>query len=318
MTACVDNNTPNTPNGGGGIDLTPEPTPTPKPTNGDVLIVYFSCTNTVKGLAEKVQKATGGTLYRIEPKIPYTPEDLDYYSGGRADQEQADPTARPEIGSDSITNFSEYDTVFLGYPIWHGQAPKIIYTFLESYDFSGKTVIPFCTSASSPMGSSATNLHSLTNGATWLDGTRFERNASESTVTAWVESLNLKTEAPVESNAIYIKVNDTTLTATLVENSSTAELKELLAINGPLTIDMHDYSNFEKVGEIGATLPTNDEDITTEAGDLILYLGHRFVIYYDTNSWNFTRLGKINDVTQSELMEILGDGNVTVVLSLTK
>ena len=105
------------------------------------------------------------------------------------------------------------------------------------------------------------------------------------------------------------------LNATLTDNSSAAALVDLLR-QGDVTIDMHDYGSFEKVGELPVTLPTNDEDISTEAGDLILYLGLRFVIYYDHNSWDFTRLGKINDVTQAELKAILGEGNVTVVLSL--
>lgn len=116
---------------------------------------------------------------------------------------------------------------------------------------------------------------------------------------------------------MYIKVNGNILTAELAANSSAAALKELLS-NTPLTIEMEDYGKFEKVGSLGTSLPTNDEQITTEAGDLILYLGTRFVIYYDTNDWNFTRLGKIKDITQSELKSILGTGDVTVTLSLEK
>lgn len=85
---------------------------------------------------------------------------------------------------------------------------------------------------------------------------------------------------------------------------------------GPVVIDMRDYGNMEKVGGIGKSLPTNNEQITTEAGDLILYQGNALVIYYDTNSWNFTRLGKIQGVTASELKEILGNGNVTVTLTM--
>lgn len=86
--------------------------------------------------------------------------------------------------------------------------------------------------------------------------------------------------------------------------------------NGPITIDMRDYGNMEKVGSLGTDLPRNDEQITTESGDLILYQGNAFVIYYAPNSWNFTRLGKINNVTQEELKEALGTGDVKVTLSL--
>ena len=123
-------------------------------------------------------------------------------------------------------------------------------------------------------------------------------------------------ESEMEGNNIMnIKVGNTVLAATLVDNSSTAALKEMLK-DSPLTIEMHDYGDMEKVGPIGANLPRNDEQITTVPGDLILYQGNSLVIYYDTNSWNFTRLGKINDVTQEELKETLGNGDVTVTLEL--
>lgn len=116
-------------------------------------------------------------------------------------------------------------------------------------------------------------------------------------------------------NQIKIKIGDKILTATLAENSSAEALKEILS-KEDITINMNDYGNFEKVGTLGINLPRNDEQITTQAGDLILYQGDSFVIYYDTNSWNFTRLGKINNITQAELKQILGEGNVTVTLSI--
>lgn len=105
------------------------------------------------------------------------------------------------------------------------------------------------------------------------------------------------------------------MTATLEKNSSAEALVKLLE-SGPVTIDMSDYADFEKVGELPQELPRNDEQLDTDYGDLILYLGKQFVIYYDKNSWNFTKLGHIDDVTQEELKNILGDGNVTVELSL--
>ena len=105
------------------------------------------------------------------------------------------------------------------------------------------------------------------------------------------------------------------LTATLYDNSSSKSLIELLQ-KAPVTIDMHDYGNFEKVGDLPVTLPRNDTPTDTDAGDLILYLGKRFVIYYDKNSWDFTPLGKVDDVTKPELKKILGKGNVIAVLSV--
>jgi hypothetical protein len=114
-----------------------------------------------------------------------------------------------------------------------------------------------------------------------------------------------------------ITIGGRELTATLVKNSSTDALLELLKA-GPITIEMHDYGNMEKVGGLGKNLPTNDERITTGPGDLILYQGNAFVIYYAPNTWNFTRLGKITGFTGEELRAILGEGDVTVMLSLNQ
>lgn len=118
-----------------------------------------------------------------------------------------------------------------------------------------------------------------------------------------------------EDGTMKITVGSTTFTATLADNSSAEALKELLA-EGPLTINMSDYAGMEKVGSIGTTLPRNDEQITTGAGDIILYQGNSITIYYDTNAWSLTRIGKIDNVTQAELLEALGDGDVTVTFSL--
>ncbi len=159
--------------------------------DNNILVAYFSATNNTKGVAEKIAEAAEADIYAITPAIPYTAEDLDYNTECRANKEQNDDGARPEI-SGTVENMEDYDTVFIGYPIWWGQAPKIMYTFMESYDFNGKTIIPFCTSGSSPIGSSAENMHSLAAGADWLEGQRFGGGASADDVSGWVNSLGLK------------------------------------------------------------------------------------------------------------------------------
>ena len=126
---------------------------------------------------------------------------------------------------------------------------------------------------------------------------------------------NTKGVLPMKLNIqIDNGTNKHTLTATLYDNSSSRARVELLQ-KGAVTIDMHDFSNFEKVGDLPVTLPRNDTPTNTDAGDLILYLGKRFVIYYDKNSWDFTPLGKVDGVTKAELKKILGEGNVTAVLT---
>ena len=155
-----------------------------------VLIAYFSATNNTEGIANHLDAILDADLYEITPETPYTSADLNYNTDCRANREQNDATARPTISS-SVDNMEQYDVIFLGYPIWWGQAPKIICTFLERYDLSGKTIVPFCTSGSSGIGSSATNLHSLASNATWLDGQRFSGSAARSTVESWVNGLGL-------------------------------------------------------------------------------------------------------------------------------
>ena len=158
---------------------------------GGVLVAYFSATGNTEGIAQHLQSILDADLYEIVPEVPYTDEDLNYSNDScRANQEQNDPAARPAIVG-VLENPEDYDVVFLGYPIWWGQAPKVIYTFLESSDFGDATIVPFCTSGSSGIGSSATNLQSLAPNANWLPGQRFSASASQDTVASWVEGLDL-------------------------------------------------------------------------------------------------------------------------------
>jgi len=161
-----------------------------------VLIAYFSCTGNTRSLAEQIAQAAKAEMYEIKPKIPYTSDDLNWrYNTSRASVENKNPSARPAI-SDKAENMEKYDIIFLGYPIWYGQAPKIIYTFLESYNFSGKTIVPFCTSGSSPIDPSVPNLQSLrANNTTWLPGSRFTLNTSHSEIVAWINGLGLNIPA---------------------------------------------------------------------------------------------------------------------------
>lgn len=175
---------------------TPPPSVTPEPGDaeqGKSLIVYFSCTDTTKKIAEYVQEITGADIYRIEPEVPYTAEDLNYGDAStRATREQNDSSARPAIAG-KVENMSRYQDIVIAYPIWWGQTPRIISTFLESYDFSGKTIVPVCTSHSSGIGSSATNLHALTDGSvTWLEGRRFSSTTTKEEVAQWLKDSGIQ------------------------------------------------------------------------------------------------------------------------------
>lgn len=160
-------------------------------TEAKILVAYFSATNTTEGVAEHIANGLNADLYEIVPEEPYTDADLNYNdNNSRSTLEMNDPSARPAI-SGSVENMEQYTTVFIGYPIWWGDAPRIVSTFMESYDFSGKTIVPFCTSGGSGIGSSASNLEQLTSGATWLDGRRLNGGDSQDTVMEWVNGLGL-------------------------------------------------------------------------------------------------------------------------------
>lgn len=294
----------------------PVPTAVPE-TASHILVAYFSATHNTENIANHIKTALGeeADLYQITPAVPYTSADLNYNTDCRANREQNDPSARPEL-SGTVPQLEQYDVVFLGYPIWWGRAPKILYTFLESHDMTGKTVIPFCTSGSSPYHDGGIR-ELVGSDTTWLTGQRFSGGASASSVAEWVASLELP-EQGKEENSVYLQIGDALWTATLEDNPSAEAFRELLA-QGSLTVDMSDYGGFEKVGPIGSSLPQTNRQITTRPGDIVLYQGSSITIYYGVNSWNFTLLGHVDGVSEAQLREALkaGGENVSVTFSLT-
>ena len=161
----------------------------PTPVSNDAVVVYFSATGNTRNVAERIAKMAHADIYEIVPAQPYTKEDLNYNDKStRATKEQNDPSARPAIGSADIS-LDNYTTVFIGYPIWWGDAPRIMSTFVESHDFSHKLVIPFCTSGSSGIGKSASNLAALAGKGKWQDGARFAGNVSDEKLKEWISGL---------------------------------------------------------------------------------------------------------------------------------
>ena len=160
-------------------------------TNEDsgVLVVYFSATGTTKGVAEKIASITGADTYEIKAAQEYTDADLNWNdSDSRSTKEQNDSSVRPEIGSEAVS-LDGYTTIYIGYPIWWGEEPRIMDTFVESHSFDGITMIPFCTSSSSGIGRSGQNLADNAGTGTWLDGKRFGAGASEDEIRSWIEGL---------------------------------------------------------------------------------------------------------------------------------
>jgi len=156
---------------------------------GGTLVVYFSVTGNTKSVAEKIASVTGADIYEIKAALEYTDEDINYNdSDSRTSKEQNDSSARPEIGSEEIS-LDGYSTIYIGYPIWWGEEPRIMDTFVESYSFDGITVIPFCTSGSSGIGRSGQNLADNAGSGNWLEGKRFGGGASEDEIRSWIEGL---------------------------------------------------------------------------------------------------------------------------------
>lgn len=166
-------------------------TPSAEGSGSNVLVVYYSATGNTEEAAGYIADLTGGTLFELEPADPYTDEDLNYNDdNSRVSQEYADESLRDvELVADTVENWDSYDTVFIGYPIWWGIAAWPIVGFVEANDFTGKIVIPFCTSASSGLGESGELLAELAGTGDWQEGMRFRSSVSEEDVQTWLTEL---------------------------------------------------------------------------------------------------------------------------------
>jgi len=184
---------------------------------------------------------------------------------------------------------------------------------LESYDFSDKVVIPFCTSSSSGIRTSEKNITELVPIGHQLVGKRFSSSAALQDVQTWIERL----EIPMRQNEqkLKIEVNGTLLTATLADTAAAKEFAEYLSTE-PVTVTLNEYGGFEKVGKLPWSLTKSDERIVTEPGDIMLYQGNQMTIFYSSNTWSYTRLGSIDNVTDEELANIFGNEDISVTLSL--
>lgn len=305
---------------------TPDNPDNPVKPNGGVLVAYFSYSGNTETVAEYIARYSGGTPVEIVAKQAYTPDDVDYNDYGSRCQTERRTDARPEIADETYDgiDIDEYATVIIGYPIWNGEEPMIIRTFIEHYaQLKGKTVYTFSTSGSTTPAALNAAMRARYSEIGFAGNLHFTRGTlanAERQVREWVKETGLSesdAEEPQSENIMYVKVNGEILTAELADNSTARALLAELALRD-ITVEMSDYGGFEKVGTPGVSLPRNDEYIRTEAGDLIWYSGQTFVIYYDTNAYTFTRLGKLKNVTAARLKSILGDGDVSVTLSLHK
>lgn len=214
---------------------------------GNTLVVYFSATGNTKTVAGYIADCLGADQYEIVPEEPYTSDDLNWRDeSSRVSTEHEDPDFRPAIAGDGA-DLSSYDTIFLGYPIWWGEAPNIIRTWMESVDLSGKTVVPFCTSASSGLGSSAQTLQGFAKDANWLDGQRFPSSVGEEEVAEWVNGLGLQSQQSSSGGSADAKSSAGASTVYFTSDISPAGL-----------MAVYQALNWEPSGKVAVKLSTGE------------------------------------------------------------
>lgn len=226
---------------------------------GKNLVVYFSATGNTEQAAGYIADLTEGDLFELEPADPYTDEDLNYGNeNGRVSREYADESLRTvELLADTVENWESYDTVFIGYPIWWGIAAWPVDTFVKANDFTGKTVIPFCTSASSGLGESGELLAELAGTGDWQEGIRFRSSVSESDVQEWLDSvLNDKSEEIADALDSNTEISNTSVESETFSNEESS---------APDT----DVSESSEGNNILVAYFTMPEDVDTEGVDAI-------------------------------------------------
>ena len=290
------------------------------------LVVYYSYTGNCKDIVTELTKQITADVLEIEPAEKGLKYEANNYALGtqllnaiKANPDDAD--SYPAIDPVNVS-LDGYKNVIIVTPLWWSQMAAIMQTYLfnNKMQMAGKTVAMIVSSYSSGISGVVNDANRLIPDVTWAGDALWINNSNRSNSSAliekWLPTQNFQTSGNFEQK-LYLTIGGVTKTATLVNNTSTEALVEQLK-NGDITYEAHDYGNFEKVGPLGYTFPQNNEQINTVPGDLILYQGSNLCIYYDTNSWNFTRIGKLDNMTQADIKTWVnaGGGNVTVTLSI--
>lgn len=282
-------------------------------TDSNAIVVYFSQTGNTEKIAEYLIDITGADSYVIEAAVPYTAADIKYQDNEcRANKEQNDKAARPEIKG-LISGIEKYDVVYLGYPIWWGEEPRIIDTFIESVDLSNAVIVPFCTSGSSGIAKSEKNIAEL--GPKYkgqLTGRRFASSASRDDVEKWVNSLELPMNTK-EQAAVNVKIGGKDFKVEFYNNKTTKELLSVMPEYLPMTLNMNELNGNEKYVNLTIDLPTeSSKPDMIHAGDVMLYGNNCIVLFYKDfeTTYSYTPIGRIKDT--SGLAEAVGKGNISV------
>ena len=270
------------------------------------LVLYFSATNNTKRIAKYISEVTSSDIIEIVPKEVYTNEDLDYNNvDSRANKEQNDDNARPEILNK--LNLENYNIIYLGYPIWWEEEPKIILTLLDNYNLENKIIVPFCTSGGSEIELSVSNIRNYNDKLNVLDGKRFSYTASKEEVITWIDSLDIDNN--LNSKSAKLLINNKEYSVILEDN----ETVDILVNNMPLKLSMNNLNGNEFYSYLDFSLPTNSYNPgKINKGDIFLYGTNCLVIFYESfnTSYSYTKIGKLEDI---EVLDNIKDENNIVV-----
>ena len=292
------------------------------------LVVYYSYTGNCREIVNSLTAQIEADVLEIQPAEKGLKYEANNYALGTQllnaiKANPNDASSYPAI--DPVTvNLDDYQNVIIVTPLWWSQMAAIMQTYLfqNSAKLAGKTVAMIVSSHSSGISGVVADAQRLLPNVTWAGDALWIEASNHSNrsslIQNWLPTQNFKTTSDM-TQKLYLTIGGVTKTATLVSNSSTEALVAQLQ-QGNITYEAHDYGNFEKVGALGYTFPENNEQINTVPGDLILYQGSNLCIYYDTNSWNFTRIGKLDNMTQADIKTWVNAGgdNVSVTLSISE
>lgn len=296
---------------------------------GKTLVVYYSYTGQCEEIVNTLTELLPADVLRIQPEEKGLQYDANNYALGtqllNAIKANPDDASSYPVIDPVTVDLENYRNVIIVTPLWWSQMSAIMqsYLFRNREKMAGKTVALVVSSHSSGIDGVVTDAGRLlpddviwAGDALWINNTN--RNNRQTILTEWLDKQNFSSKNNSDMPKLYVTIGGATHSATMVSNSSTQALAAQLQ-KGDITYEARDYGNFEKVGGLGYSFPENNEYIVTEPGDLILYQGSALCIYYAQNSWDFTRIGKLDGMTQQQVKDFVkaGNGSVTVTLSLT-
>lgn len=296
-------------------------------TNGDnkTLIVYYSYTNNTEQIVDDLKTMINADIIEVEPANKNLDDAANNYAIGteqlnKIKNNPNDESSYPAIDP-VIVDMSKYNTVIIATPFWWSQMASNMQTFLFKYgaEMAGKNIGLIVSSHSSGIsGVEADAKRLVPNGkfyakSLWINASKHSQR--KALLEQWLKDVNYNDNVNVDYNTMNLKVNNSTMKVKLSDNAATKALVERLK-EGTITYNAYDYGGFEKVGALGFSLPSNDTYITTEPGDIMLYTSNQLCIFFDSNSWEYSPIGKIEGMTKQQLKDAFGTGEVSITLSL--